>query len=117
MTFLSNFSLFAHCIAKVALNTGIGPAVVIAVFVRCAFPFCVLRDFHDDDHDVRIPIERYDSAAAQQLRLLESSGERQLAEIIPASLQSATSRSRKALVISTPLTISEVVERKVRRSA
>lgn len=28
-------------------------------YSRCPFPFCVLREFHEDDHDVRVPIERF----------------------------------------------------------
>ena len=76
---LSNLSLFAHCVAATLVKTGIGPGIAILVFVRCAFPYCVRRDFHDDDHDVRIPIEHYDSAAAQQIRLFKSSGGSQLA--------------------------------------
>ena len=102
MTFLSNFSLLAHCIAKAALNTGLGPAILI---------FYAARTWARARRGPALDLPMRGGFSET------SSGERQLAEIIPASLQSATSRSRKTLVISTPLTISEVVERKVRRSA
>lgn len=69
---ISNFSLLFLAIAKAALLTGFGPGVIILGFVRCAFPFCVLRDCHDDDHDVRVPIERFE--AFEQLGLFKSSG-------------------------------------------
>jgi hypothetical protein len=103
MTFLSNFSLLAHCIAKAALDTGLGPAILI---------FYAARTWARARRGPALDLPMRGEFSKTSFR---DGG--QLAEIIPASLQSATSSPRKALVISTPLTISEVVERKVRRSA
>jgi hypothetical protein len=206
MTFLSNFSLLAHCIAKVALNTGIGPGLVILGlynFQRRFVPkilsgakthtirairahpdkagntlhlyvglrhksvqllmrvLCVKVEEieidacgHECNCDPMIVIDGVELSESEREGLavrdgfdsfdemLEfwagrlpfrghiihwqfpspSSGGGQLAdntiEFNSSGLSSrATSSPRKALVISTPLTISEVVERKVRRSA
>jgi hypothetical protein len=96
---LSNLSLFAHCIARVALLTGLGPAAILcAILARCPFPFCVLRDWHDEGHDVRVLIERF-IPYREQAELFKSSGGGQLAQtriVIPASRSSrATSPPRK----------------------
>jgi hypothetical protein len=101
---LSNFSLLAHCIARVALNTGIGPAVVIA--------FCLKR-LSDKGFRLKQRREFFQQSFRDGGQLADAS-----ASFDSSELDSwATSPPRKALVISTPLTISEVVERKVRRSA
>jgi len=77
---LANVWLFALVIAKTSLLTGIGPGLVLlAIFVRCPFPFCVLREFHNDDHDVRVPIERY-VPFREQIELFKVSGGGQLAQ-------------------------------------
>lgn len=58
---LLNLSLFAQAIAKVALMTGGVPGLLIIAFVRCPFPWCILKDFHDgDDHELQIPVEYFD---------------------------------------------------------
>jgi hypothetical protein len=99
---MSNLWLFSFAIAKAAWMTGIGPAAIcFVILARCPFPFCVLRDFHGDDHDVRVPIERF-TPFREQLELFTSfSGERQLANAADFNSSEltirATSRSRKKM--------------------
>lgn len=75
---LSNLYLFAFAIGKTAINCGFLPGVLLLAIARCPFPFCVLRDFHGDDHDVRVPIERF-TPFREQAELFKSSGDGQLA--------------------------------------
>ena len=96
---LSNLYLFAFAIAKAGALTGLFPAAIFAaIFVRCPFPFCVLREFHADDHDVEVPIERF-TPFREQAELFKSSGAGQLATkriLIPVNRNPATSPARKA---------------------
>jgi len=63
---LANLWLFACVIAKASILTGLGPAaLLLAIAARCPFPFCVLREFPKDDHDVRVPIERFEPFRVQ----------------------------------------------------
>src|SRR5580704_11328441 len=58
---------------------GLGPGMLLgAIFVRCPFPFCVSPELHEDDHDVRVPIERF-TPFREQAELFKSSGGGQLA--------------------------------------
>jgi hypothetical protein len=93
---LLNLSLFISAIAKVLLMTGLLPgAILAAIFERCPFPFCVLRDSHDDDHDVRVPIERFTPFREQaELFKVSAAGQLAIREKGPATLM-ATSLSRK----------------------
>jgi len=98
---LSNLYLFAFAIAKVGALTGLFPAAFFAaIFVRCPFPFCVLREFHADDHDVEVPIERFTPFREQAELFTQVSGLGQLAKagiLIPVkNLNPATSPARKA---------------------
>jgi hypothetical protein len=95
----SNLYLFALAIGKTALMTGIGPgAILCAAFARCPFPFCVLRDSHGDDHDVRVPIEQF-TPYREQIELFKSFRGRAVSpsiELIPVKgFDRATSPSRK----------------------
>jgi hypothetical protein len=98
---LLNLWLFAAAIAKMLLMTGLGPAILLgAIFVRCPFPFCVSPELHEDDHDVRVPIERF-TPFREQAELFKSSGGGQLAlsgkVSSSATVSSATSPLRKKM--------------------
>jgi hypothetical protein len=99
MNSLSNLYLFAFAIAKVGALTGLIPALILGViFERCPFPFCVLRDSYDDDHDVQVPIERF-IPFREQAELFPKVRAGQLApelNLIPANeFNRATSPARK----------------------
>lgn len=94
---LLNLYLFAFKIAKVALLTGFAPGlIVLTLFVRCPFPFCVLRELHEEDHDVQVPIERFTPFREQSELFNQVSGDGQLATLSDSRPNSwATSPSRK----------------------
>lgn len=99
-SFLLNLSLFAFALGKCALLTGFAPGLVAwAIFVRCPFPFCVLRELHEDDHDVRVPIERFTPFREQAELFNQVSVAGQLASdwnLLPANkFDPATSPARK----------------------
>jgi hypothetical protein len=58
---VSDPSLFFLALGKTLLMTGVGPGIILMCAVaRCPYPFCVKKEFHEDGHDVRVPIEQFE---------------------------------------------------------
>jgi hypothetical protein len=62
--------------------------------MRCPFPFCVLSDRHEEDHDVRVPIEQFTPFREQAELFKVRAGQLAIREKGPATLM-ATSPARK----------------------